>query len=68
MQDFILHSDKTGPPHAVLFSLNMLVAQTPAPHSEPEYTEWMKAAGFSDVCRINLPGPSTLIVARCSTG
>ena len=26
MQDFILNPDKTGPQHAALFSLNMLVA------------------------------------------
>jgi hypothetical protein len=55
------------PQHAALFSLNMLVAtDSGAAYSEPEYTQWMKAAGFSDVCRINLPGPSSLIVGRGS--
>ena len=65
VQDFLLNSEKTGPQHAALFSLNMLVAtDAGASYSEPEYTQWMKAAGFSDVCRINLPGPSSLIVGR----
>ena len=65
VQDFILHPDKTGPQHAALFSLNMLVStDSGAAYSEPEYTQWMKAAGFSDVCRINLPGPSSLIVGQ----
>ena len=63
VQDFILNPDKTGPQHAALFSLNMLVStEAGASYSEPEYTHWMKAAGFTEVCRINLPGPSSLIV------
>jgi len=65
VQDFILNPDKTGPQHAALFSLNMLVSTDGgASYSEPEYTGWMKDAGFTDVCRINLPGPSGLIVGR----
>ena len=63
VQDFILNSEKTGPQHAALFSLNMLVnTDAGASYSEFEYTHWMKAAGFTEVCRINLPGPSSLIV------
>ena len=62
-QDFILNPDKTGPQHAALFSLNMLVGtDAGASYSEVEYNHWMKAAGFTDVSRINLPGPSSLIV------
>ncbi len=64
VQDFILNAEKTGPQHAALFSLNMLVAtDAGATYNEFEYTEWMKAAGFAEVCRIDLPGPSSLIVA-----
>jgi hypothetical protein len=33
-------------------------------YSEQEYTSWMKAAGFIEARRINLPGPSDLIVGR----
>jgi (2Fe-2S) ferredoxin/predicted O-methyltransferase YrrM len=65
VQDFILNSDKTGPQHAALFSLNMLVAtEAGASYSEFEYTGWMKAAGFTEVSRIYLPGPSGLMVGR----
>jgi (2Fe-2S) ferredoxin/SAM-dependent methyltransferase len=65
VQDFILNPDKTGPQHAALFSLNMLVAtDAGASYSELEYTQWMKAAGFPEVSRVNLPGPSDLIVGR----
>jgi cyclopropane fatty-acyl-phospholipid synthase-like methyltransferase len=63
VQDFVLNPDKTGPQQAAMFSLNMLVnTDAGASYSEPEYTDWMKAAGFGEVCRINLPGPSDLIV------
>ncbi len=63
VQDFILNPDKTGPQHAALFSLNMLVAtEAGASYSELEYTAWMKDAGFAEVSRIKLPGPSGLIV------
>ncbi|MGA2753594.1 MAG: methyltransferase [Terracidiphilus sp.] len=63
VQDFILNPDKTGPEHAALFSVNMLVGtEGGASYSEGEYTCWMKAAGFAQVRRISLPGPSDLIV------
>jgi (2Fe-2S) ferredoxin/predicted O-methyltransferase YrrM len=63
VQDFILNADKTGPQQAALFSLNMLVnTDAGASYSEVEYTRWMKAAGFAEVNRVNLPGPSDLIV------
>lgn len=65
MQDFILNNEKTGPQHAALFALNMLVGtEAGASYSEAEYAAWMKAAGFSAVSRINLPGPSDLIVGQ----
>ena len=63
VQDFILNPDKTAPQWAALFSLNMLVGtDAGASYSETEYADWMKAAGFAEVSRINLPGPSDLIV------
>lgn len=65
VQDFILNNEKTGPAHAALFSINMLVStEAGASYSEKEYTGWMKAAGFNNVSRINLPGPSSLIVGQ----
>ena len=63
VQDFILNPEKTGPQHAALFSLNMLVStDSGASYSESEYREWMERAGFNAVSRIDLPGPSSLIV------
>jgi (2Fe-2S) ferredoxin/predicted O-methyltransferase YrrM len=63
VQDFILDPEKTSPQWAALFSLNMLVGtDAGASYNEAEYTAWMKDAGFTEVNRINLPGPSDLIV------
>jgi (2Fe-2S) ferredoxin/SAM-dependent methyltransferase len=63
IQDFILEADKTSPRFAVLFSLNMLVGtRAGSDYSEPEYTDWLRRAGFAEVRRIRLPGPSGLMV------
>jgi (2Fe-2S) ferredoxin/predicted O-methyltransferase YrrM len=69
VQDFILNPDKAGPLHAALFSVNMLVGtDAGATYSEAEYTDWMKTAGLSEVRRIELPGPSDLIVGLAKQG
>jgi hypothetical protein len=33
-----------------------------ASYSEPEYAVWLRAAGFANVARIRLPGPSGLMI------
>ena len=63
VQDFILEPNKTAPRAAALFSLNMLVGtQAGSSYSEPEYVKWLHKAGFSDVHRVRLPGPSGLMI------
>ncbi len=63
VQDFILNRDKTGPVQAALFSVNMLVGtEAGADYSEQEFTSWMMDAGFGEIRRMDLPGPSDLIV------
>jgi predicted O-methyltransferase YrrM len=63
VQDFILDASKTAPRAAALFSLNMLVAtRAGSSYSEPEYANWLREAGFADVRRVNLPGPSGLMI------
>ncbi len=65
VQDFILEADKTSPKFGALFALNMLVGTTAgASYSEPEYTEWMKAAGFGEVQRVRMPGPAGLMIGK----
>ncbi len=63
IQDFILEPDKTAPKTAALFALNMLVGtRAGSSYSEPEYATWLRAAGFDDVRRVRLPGPSGLML------
>jgi predicted O-methyltransferase YrrM len=65
IQDFILNPDKASPRQAALFSINMLVgANSGSSYSEPEYQQWLQEAGFIEISRIRLPGPSDLIVGR----
>jgi (2Fe-2S) ferredoxin/predicted O-methyltransferase YrrM len=67
IQDFILRPEKTAPRFAALFALNMLVG-TPSgsSYSEPEYAEWLNAAGFREIRQVPLPGPADLMVATRS--
>jgi (2Fe-2S) ferredoxin/2-polyprenyl-3-methyl-5-hydroxy-6-metoxy-1,4-benzoquinol methylase len=63
IQDFILEADKTAPKTAALFALNMLVGtQAGSSYSEEEYSRWLREAGFQDIRRIRLPGPSGLML------
>jgi (2Fe-2S) ferredoxin/predicted O-methyltransferase YrrM len=67
VQDFILNPDKTGPVFAALFSLNMLVGTSGgASYSELEYSAWMKDAGFAEVRRYDLSGPSSLLAGQAA--
>jgi (2Fe-2S) ferredoxin/predicted O-methyltransferase YrrM len=63
VQDFILNPAKTAPKAGALFSLNMLVgSQKGASYSEDEYRAWMREAGFREVNRIRLVGPTNLML------
>lgn len=53
--DFLPEPDRTGPPQAVLFALNMLVATTAGDtFTLPEYTQWLAAAGFAEVRAVDI--------------
>lgn len=63
IQDFVLDESRTVPKSGALFALNMLVAtRAGSAYSEPEYTEWMRDAGFDEVRRVTLPGPTDLMI------
>jgi len=65
VQDFILNQAKTAPKAGALFSLNMLVGTAAgASYSEDEYRAWMTEAGFQDISRIGLAGPTSLMMGR----
>jgi (2Fe-2S) ferredoxin/precorrin-6B methylase 2 len=65
IQDFILNDDKTDPPSAALFALNMLVGtRKGSSYNAAEYKKWLQDTGFVAVEEIHLPGPTNLITAR----
>jgi len=64
IQDFVLNAEKTAPPFAAMFSLNMLVGtERGACYSEPEYRAWLEEAGMHDITRVDLQG-SALMMGR----
>jgi cyclopropane fatty-acyl-phospholipid synthase-like methyltransferase len=64
VQDFVLDPDRTGPPQAALFALNMLVGTSNGDtYTEEEYASWLRDTGFVDIRRVNLPGPASLMIA-----
>jgi (2Fe-2S) ferredoxin/predicted O-methyltransferase YrrM len=64
IQDFILNEEKTAPTLAALFALNMLVGtREGSAYSDAEYAAWLTEVGFVDVGKVELPGPTDLMVA-----
>ncbi|OFZ79959.1 MAG: hypothetical protein A2583_15175 [Bdellovibrionales bacterium RIFOXYD1_FULL_53_11] len=65
VQEFILNEDRTGPLSAAMFAVNMLVAtETGNAYTENELRRFLGNAGFSDIKRINLKVPSSLMTGR----
>lgn len=65
IHDHILAADKTSPHAGALFALNMLVA-TPggATYSFDEYAAWLRDAGFREVERKEIEGPTDVVIGR----
>ena len=65
IHDFILDGDRTSPQAAAVFAVNMLVATAAGnSYTEQEYAAWLQAAGLGEVQRIEIDGPTDLMVAR----
>jgi len=67
IQDFIIDPDRISPPSAALFSLNMLVGTHAGDtYTEVEIAEWLSAAGFSHIRRVDPPesGTSLMLAQR----
>jgi hypothetical protein len=65
INDFILNHDKTLPRAATLQALHMLVATRGGTvYSDAEFRELLQGAGFADMRRIPLAGPTDVMVAR----
>lgn len=62
--EFVANDDRTGPPNAMIFAVNMLVnTEEGDTFTYPEMRGWLEEAGFTDVRTLDAPGPSPLILA-----
>jgi 2-polyprenyl-3-methyl-5-hydroxy-6-metoxy-1,4-benzoquinol methylase len=62
--EMIPNDDRTGPPHALIFAVNMLVhTDAGDTFTFTEMSRWLKAAGFTNPRTLDTPSPSPLILA-----
>jgi ubiquinone/menaquinone biosynthesis C-methylase UbiE len=62
--DFLANEDHSGPPHALIFAVNMLVnTEHGDTFSFGQISGWLQEAGFANVRTVEAPGPSPLILA-----
>jgi SAM-dependent methyltransferase len=65
VQDFMIDEDRTGPPFAALFALNMLVGtESGDTYTESEVRAWMEAAGLSAIQRKDTDYGTGLMIGR----
>jgi SAM-dependent methyltransferase len=62
--EMVTNAERTGPPHALIFAVNMLV-NTPEgdTFSFEEMSSWLQEIGFKNPRQLDVPGPSPLILA-----
>lgn len=61
--EMVPNDERTGPPFALLFALNMLVnTETGGTFTLAEYTDWLKTAGFSRVETADIGSHSPAII------
>jgi ubiquinone/menaquinone biosynthesis C-methylase UbiE len=62
--EFVPNNDRTGPPNALIFAVNMLVHTTEGDtFTFKEISDWLREAGFRDVRSLEAPAPSPLVLA-----
>lgn len=63
--DMIPNDERTGPPFALMFAINMLVnTQEGSTYTLSEYTDWLKGAGFSRVETADIASHSPAIIGH----
>lgn len=62
--EFLVHADRSGPVNGLIFAVNMLVNSDEGDtYSFEEIAEWLLEAGFTDARKLEVRGPSPLILA-----
>ncbi|CCW34999.1 methylase involved in ubiquinone/menaquinone biosynthesis [Chthonomonas calidirosea] len=62
--EFLVNEDRTSPPHALIFAVNMLVhTEQGDTYSFNEIRRWLEEVGFQHVRSLDVPAASPLILA-----
>ena len=62
--EWLVNEERTGPPHALIFAVNMLVhTEGGDTFSFGEISTWLQDSGFEDIRTVEAPGPGPLILA-----
>jgi 2-polyprenyl-3-methyl-5-hydroxy-6-metoxy-1,4-benzoquinol methylase len=67
LRDMVLQPDRTGPPDAAMFALQMLLAtESGGLDTSDDWETWLRSAGFAPARKVNLPPwvGSSLTVSR----
>lgn len=65
IQDFFIDESRISPPHATLFSLNMLVGtEMGDTYTEKQYRQWMESAGLSKIIRLDFSTMHNILIGR----
>ncbi len=63
--EFVVNEDRSGPPQALIFSVNMLVnTREGRAFSFAELSEWLRDTGFTDPKLLDIPAPSIIVATR----
>ena len=64
ISEFMPNEDRTGPPNALIFAVNMLVhTEAGDTFTFDEVSTWLKQAGFKSPRLLDAPAPSPLVLA-----
>lgn len=62
--EFVPNDDRTGPPMPLIFAVNMLVhTDVGDTFTFAQMTQWLTEAGFKQPRKLEIPGPSPLLLA-----
>jgi ubiquinone/menaquinone biosynthesis C-methylase UbiE len=69
ISEFMPNEDRTGPPNALIFAVNMLVhTEAGDTFTFPEISTWLREAGFEKPRQLEAPAPSPLVLATKPKG
>ena len=64
IQEFVPNDDRTGPPGALIFAVNMLVnTEAGDTYTFAEMSQWLRQAGFKNPRLLDVPSVSPLVLA-----